>query len=228
MTHQISIQTPSAFGPRQCGSLCRSLCRTLAVSSLAVLAACAAPLDYDLRGQIGAFNTTQAAQTATELRPTPDARGLITYPSYQVAVARRGDTLATVAERIGLPAPEIARLNGIKVDDPLRKGEVLVLPRRAPDTAPGAASTGANPGGVDIAALAGPAIDSASASSPNPGSVTTIELQEGPKPAVVKPEVQDGPEPIRHKVTRGETAYYDLAPVPGAGEVAVRVERAWL
>ena len=199
MTRQIPIQTPSVFGLR--------LVRTLSLPSLALLAACSAPLDYDLRGQIGAFNTTQAAQTATELRPTPDARGLITYPSYQVAVARRGDTLSTVANRIGLPAQEIARLNGVQVDDPLRKGEVLVLPRRAPDSLPGDATGGANPGGVDIAALAGPAIDSAPASSPNPGSVTTIELQEGPKPAVVKPQVQDGPEPIRHKVTRGETAY---------------------
>jgi murein DD-endopeptidase MepM/ murein hydrolase activator NlpD len=183
------------------------MCPTLALCSLALMSACAAPLDYDLRGQIGAFNTTQAAQTATELRPTPDARGLITFPSYQVAVARRGDSLTTVADRIGLPAPEIARLNGIKVDDPLRKGEVLVLPRRAPSTVPGAATSGPNPGGVDIAALAGPAIENAAASSPNPGSVTAIELQEGPQPAASRPRVQDGPEPIRHKVTRGETAY---------------------
>lgn len=207
MTRPISVMPLSRCGLPVSGLRASTrLCRAMALSSLALMAACAAPLDYDLRGQIGAFNTTQAAQTATELRPTPDARGLITYPSYQVAVARRGDTLTTVADRIGLPAPEIGRLNGIKVDDPLRKGEVLVLPRRAPNTVPGAAATGNNPGGVDIAALAGPAIDNASV-SPNPGSVTTIELEEGPKPAVVKPQVQDGPEPIRHKVTRGETAY---------------------
>ncbi|MCJ8333520.1 MAG: peptidoglycan DD-metalloendopeptidase family protein, partial [Epibacterium sp.] len=70
-----------------------------------------------------------------------------------------------------------------------------------------AATSGPNPGGVDIAALAGPAIENAAASSPNPGSVTAIELQEGPQPAASRPRVQDGPEPIRHKVTRGETAY---------------------
>lgn len=184
----------------------------LTLPSLMLISACMAPLDYDLRGQIGAFNTTQAAQTATELRPTPDARGLITYPSYQVAVARRGDTVADVATRIGLPVQEIARLNGVQSNDQLRKGEVLVLPGRAPASAPlagTAANQSANPGGVDIAALAGSAIDSApTTSSSNPGSVTTIELQEGPKPAALpKPEVQDGPEPIRHKVTRGETAY---------------------
>ncbi len=181
-----------------------------ALPIVAILAACNGPLDYDLRGQIGAFNTTNAAQTATENRPTPDARGLITYSTYQVAVAQRGDTVATVSERINLPVNEIARLNGVQPSDTLRKGEVLVLPRRAPDASPTAtvASTiPANPGGVDIATLAGSAIDQSSTTSANPGSVTTIELKEGPKPKVRQPVVQDGPEPVQHRVTRGETAY---------------------
>ncbi|WP_175582314.1 peptidoglycan DD-metalloendopeptidase family protein [Phaeobacter sp. HF9A] len=171
---------------------------------LLLASACAAPLDYDLRGQIGAFNTTKAAQTATEARPAADQRGLITYPSYQVAVARRGDTVADLASRVGLPANEVAKFNGVQTNDPLRKGEVLVLPRRAPETTPRGGN--ANPGGVDIASLAGAAIDSAPASSPNPGSVTTTTLQNTPTKPAPTP-VQDGPEPIRHKVTRGETAY---------------------
>ncbi|CUH86332.1 Murein hydrolase activator NlpD precursor [Phaeobacter sp. CECT 5382] len=171
---------------------------------LAVLAGCENPLDYDLRGQIGGFNTTQAAQSATSNRPTPDARGLITYPSYQVAVAQRGDKVSDLAARIGLPAGEIAKFNGMQPSDPLRKGEVLALPRRAP-TAANSAAGKANPGAVDIAALAGTAIDSAPATSPNPGSVTTTEIQ--PKPQVKPVKVQAGPEPVRHKVVRGETAY---------------------
>nr|WP_255731516.1 peptidoglycan DD-metalloendopeptidase family protein [Phaeobacter sp. B1627] len=167
-------------------------------------AACTAPLDYDLRGQIGAFNTTSAAQTATEARPAPDARGLITYPSYQVAVAQRGDSVSDLAARVGLPAIDVARFNGVQTDDTLRKGEVLVLPRRAPEASVRGGNT--TPGGVDIASLAGDAIARAPATSPNPGSVTTTTLQETPqKSAPVA--VQDGPEPVRHKVTRGETAY---------------------
>lgn len=179
----------------------------LALPMAALLAACNGPLDYDLRGQIGAFNTTNAAQTATENRPTPDARGLITYPTYQVAVAQRGDTVATVAERINLPVNEIARLNGVEPSDTMRKGEVLVLPRRAPDAVAANSTISANPGGVDIATLAGSAIDQSSTASPNPGSVTTIELKEGPKPKIRPAVVQDGPEPVQHRVTRGETAY---------------------
>ena len=39
-------------------------------------------------------------------RPDPDSRGLISYESYQVAIAQRGDTVTDVATRIGLGADE--------------------------------------------------------------------------------------------------------------------------
>ena len=190
----------SPYSPPLCGRLLTT------VPLLVLLAACDGPLDYDLRGQIGAFNTSNAAQSATTNRPPADSRGLITYPTYQVAVARRGDTVADVATRIGLPVDEIARFNGVKATDKLRKDEVLALPRRAPDAVPAVTANGSNPGSVDIASLAGSAIENSPTTSPNPGSVTTIELQ--PTPTVVEPpKVQDGPEPVRHKVVRGETAY---------------------
>lgn len=178
--------------------------RLLALLPMAgVLAACQSPLDYDLRGQLGAFNTATAAQSATSSRPAPDGRGLITYPSYQVAVAQRGDTVADVAARIGLPPEEVARYNGMAAGDKMRQGEVLALPRRAPADFP--ADGTAAPGSVDIATLAGQAIETAPLTSPNPGSVTTAAIQPAPKPQPAK--VQRGPEPVRHKVKRGETAY---------------------
>lgn len=174
------------------------------VSVLGLLAACDGPLDYDLRGQVGAFNTSNAAQNATTGRPEADVRGLITYPTYQVAVAQRGDTVADIATRVGLPVDEIARFNGVQASDKMRPGEVLALPRRAPDQV--TSSGTANPGSVDIESLAGSAIDGAATTSPNPGSVTTTQLQPTPS-RIEKPQVQDGPEPVRHKVARGETAY---------------------
>lgn len=176
-----------------------------AVALMSALAACdGSPLDYDLRGRVGGFSTTPAAQNATTSRPTADARGLISYPSYQVAVAERGDTLADVASRIGLPADELARYNGMQPADTLRKGEVIALPRRAPDTVPQSGT--AAPGGVDIAALAGQAIDTAPLASQNPGSATPVTAQSAPRQTVAR-TVQNGPEPIRHKVERGETAF---------------------
>ncbi|MBT8152370.1 peptidoglycan DD-metalloendopeptidase family protein [Epibacterium ulvae] len=178
---------------------------TSALALLSALAACdGSPLDYDLRGRVGGFTTAPAAQTATASRPTADARGLISYPSYQVAVAERGDTLADVATRIGLPVGELAQFNGMQPGDTLRRGEVIALPRRAPDVVP--QSEVVAPGGVDIAALAGQAIETAPLASNNPGSATPTTLRPTPKPQAT-PAVQGGPEPVRHKVERGETAF---------------------
>jgi murein DD-endopeptidase MepM/ murein hydrolase activator NlpD len=148
-------------------------------------------LDYDLRGEVGGFSTSPAAHSATANRPAPDGRGVITYPNYQVAVARRGDTVADVATRVGLPGGELARFNGLQPNDGLRDGEILALPRSV-----GGAS------GVDIATIAGTAIDQA----PGTGGVQTTTLQPA-KPKATAAPVQPGPEPTRHKVKRGETAY---------------------
>ncbi|WP_158968432.1 peptidoglycan DD-metalloendopeptidase family protein [Chachezhania sediminis] len=156
--------------------------------ALTLVAACSEPFDYDLRGKMGGFSTSQAARTATEARPKPDANGIISYPNYQVAVARTGDTVTTLANRIGLTPAEVATYNGLQVGDPLRAGEVVALPRRV---GPGVAA----PGSVDIATLAGNAIDTAPAT---PGAATTT----GTAAATAA-----GSEPVRHKVERGETAY---------------------
>lgn len=171
---------------------------------VAALAACSGPLDLDLRGKIGgSVDTSAAAQTATASRPRPDDRGVISYPTYQVAVARRGDTLASVADRVGLPATELAKYNGIKVGDPLRRGEIIALPRRVSEPSPetGAVVTGPiRPASeVDVTTLAGAAIDRAA-----------------PTPATAK-TAQTGIEPVRHKVQRGETAFtiarlYNVSP----------------
>ncbi len=161
------------------------------VAALALLAACDEQLDFDLRGNIGAFSTAGAARSITTERPKPDARGVISYPNYQVAIARRGDTAADVAARVGLPASELARYNGVVPDDKLNEGEVMALPRRV------AEPTGKS-GSLDIEALAGAAIDNAPSTTP----VQTTEL--APKQ---KPKPPANPEPVRHKVKRGETAY---------------------
>lgn len=164
----------------------------LSLAAFVLLAGCSEPFDYDLRGNTGGFNTADAARGATTNRPTPDDRGIISYPHYQVAVAQRGDTVADVATRIGLPAEELARYNGVQVGDAMRKGEILALPRRVSE--PSAAT------GVDIESLAGGAIDASADTTP----VQTSSLEPAATP---KPAKATGPEPVRHKVVRGETAY---------------------
>ena len=152
-----------------------------------VLSACAtSEFDWDLRGP-GRGDTSAAAQQATRNRPEPDARGVLSYPGYQVALARRGDSVASVAGRLGIDAGMLAQANALRPEDALRAGEILTLPSRVA-AAPAGSGTGALVGGqIDVTTLAGAAIDRAA-------------------PAAPAPAAQAGPEPVRHRVARGETA----------------------
>ncbi|MEM1065634.1 MAG: LysM peptidoglycan-binding domain-containing protein [Pseudomonadota bacterium] len=167
----------------------QDLRRGLAVSALALLAACGDGLDMDMRSIGNGFDTTDATQGGVIApKPVPDARGVISYPTYQVALAERGDTVSDVAARVGVPAEELAAFNGIRDGLPLRQGEILALPRRVPEMAPGGIESGAL-GDMDVAAVAGDALNRTTDASP---AVTT------PPP---------GEEPIRHQVAPGETAF---------------------
>lgn len=152
--------------------------------------------DLDMRkfSKIG-FDTSSAAQNATSQRPEADARGVISYPTYQVAVARQGESVATLAQRLGINSAALAQKNALKADTPLTKGEVLVLPTRLAET--GMPVAGGTAGGsaisserIDITTLAGAAIDRSTGTAP--------------APIATKP---GGVEPIQHRVARGETAY---------------------
>ncbi|MCK8462613.1 LysM peptidoglycan-binding domain-containing protein [Aliiroseovarius sp. S1339] len=153
------------------------------------LTACDNTFDMDMRRFAdGGLSTTQAAQSATTAaRPKADARGVISYPSYQVALAKRGDTVANIASRIGMAPAELGRYNGVSVDARLREGEVLALPRRVAEPTTGVIQPTDN---IDITALAGDAIDRAGTTTATPVATVT-----------------SGEQPTRHRVKRGETAY---------------------
>ncbi len=169
-------------------------------TALALLAGCStngSDLDWDLRSSVGAVNTAEAARQATAQRPQADARGVLSYPGYQVAVAQRGDTVTTLATRVGVNVNEIASFNALQPGDPLRPGEVLALPTRvaaAPTPMTPVVSGTASPGAIDVSAIATTALDRA-------GSATPAAT---PAPVAAAPV---GAEPARHKVVRGETAY---------------------
>ncbi|MEI4487168.1 M23 family metallopeptidase [Frigidibacter sp. MR17.14] len=175
----------------------------------AVLAGCQT-MDYDLRGYgNGGFSTAEAARNAVTNRPLPDSRGVISYPNYQVAVAQRGDTVRTVAARVGMGADQLAQYNATSPDQPLDLGAVLALPARvdAPQIA-GAAGAGApiTGGTIDVTSLASSAIDRAQTS----GGVSTSALPAPVTTAAATPATApgaSGPEPVRHRVARGESAY---------------------
>ncbi len=164
-----------------------------AVLAVAALTGCSGPFDADVRSIGKGFDTTDQVVGPSAERPRADARGVIAYPSYQAALARRGDTTAAVAARVGVPAEQLASYNGVAADAQLREGELLVIPGRG-----GGAGVGSG-GTVDVAAVAGSALDRA-------GAVQTSALP------------QPGGEPVRHRVEPGETAFsiarrYGVTPV---------------
>ncbi|MGL6210166.1 MAG: LysM peptidoglycan-binding domain-containing protein, partial [Paracoccaceae bacterium] len=175
----------------------RSLTRFPVASLIAglMLSACSSttPLDWDLRSGQGGPDTSAAALQATAEPPRADARGILSYPGYQVAVARRGDTVGSLAARIGVDAGELARLNALQPTDSLRDGETLSVPGRVAGAAgPGTGGViGSGATGVDVSTIATTALDRVGGETPAPG-------------AAAKPV---GPEPERHRVARGETAF---------------------
>lgn len=180
----LTVPTPGAKG--------KARLRLLAAScGLALLAACsnmpAGSFDWDLRG--GPGGTADEARQATAARPVPDANGVLSYPGYQMARARRGETVAGVAGRLGLNPAELARVNALQPGDPLREGELLLLPVRV-SAAPQPVAGGIGTGPVDITAVATGALD----------QVETTALPPAGTPG-------GGKEPVRHTVKRGETAF---------------------
>ena len=161
----------------------------LGVSALA-LAACVNTdtLDWDMRA--GGGDTSLAARQATAAAPTPDANGILSYPDYQLGKARRGETVAAMAGRLGLNPDQLAQTNSLRPTDPLREGELLLLPSRVA-AAPQPASIGG--GSADIAAIATTALDNAGAA---PGAT--------PAAPAAQPVAN---QPQTHRVARGETAF---------------------
>ena len=169
----------------------------LAGSAFIAMTACEGLPDFDLRDLGNGFDTSNAVTNLPD-RPSPDDRGVISYPNYQVVVARQDDTIRTIAARLGLDPETLARFNGIALDTPLRRDEVVALPTRVtePSPATGAATTGPiQP--LDVAEVATTALDRVGEQP----AVTTGPLAPAAAPAGT------GTEPIRHQVQRGETAF---------------------
>ena len=169
--------------------------------TLAALVACD-DFDSDLRDLGNGFDTSAAVQNLAS-RPRPDDRGVISYPNYQVVVARRDDTIRGIAIRLGLDANELAEYNGIGPDVILRRDEIIALPSRVtePSPATGAIATGPiQP--FDVTAVATTALDRADAAGTGVTATPIAPAATAPAAPVVR-----GTEPIRHQVQRGETVF---------------------
>ncbi|MEZ7813157.1 MAG: LysM repeat protein [Paracoccaceae bacterium] len=159
-------------------------------------------IEWDMRKGI---NTSAAARRASlNLRGQADTRGVMTYPTYQAVIGLKDDTVASVADRLGIDAPSLARHNSLSIGTRLRKGEILILHTQV--------STGNS-------SLLGQSIDVTTMAE---GAIIRAEgltsAQKAPQGWVVGAQpVTISTDPIRHIVSRGETAYgiarlYNVAP----------------
>jgi murein DD-endopeptidase MepM/ murein hydrolase activator NlpD len=172
--------------------------RHILASGVAAMAltACESMPDWDMRDLGGGFTTSEAVSNLPG-RPQPDNRGVISYPNYQVVVARQDDTIRTIATRLDLDATQLAAYNGIAPDTPLRPEETVALPARVTEPSPATGATA--PGSVapvDVTAIATTALDRAGPSNQQPTA-----------PAPAPETAGQGTEPIRHQVAGGETAF---------------------
>ncbi len=114
--------------------------------------------------------------------PPKDENGIIEYETFRVMVANDGDTIAAMAERVGLTEVVLARYNGLPADYLLRTGDRLALPDDA-----------------QVAAVE---------QGWTPEVVTGVldDLPDAPQPSADVPE-PPGDLPLRHRVEPGETLF---------------------
>ena len=146
-------------------------------------------LDFDLRGN--EYDTSDAVRKAMKTRPLPDSRGIISYATYEVAVARQGDTIKSIASRLGLEPKNVASYNGMSSLEKLNEGQLINLPNRISTKELQVNNPTSNRNEVNVTELASTAIETAT----NKKKVTN------------KSSLKQEKEPIRHKVSRGETAF---------------------
>ena len=161
---------------------------TVACASILVLSGCLPD------GGLSSNSGGPSSQVQTLARPNPDARGVITYNTYQVMVARSGDTVETMAERVGISPAQLANHNGLPAGYRPRSGEVLALPKNVGGSP---ADNGWTAGSVWTPDVATQALDEISPQQAT--STIPSPFSNGQTSTVV--------DPVRHRVKPGETAY---------------------
>ena len=145
--------------------------------------------DFDLRGN--EYDTSDAVRKAMKTRPLPDSRGIISYDTYEVAVAQQGDTIKNIADRLGLDPKNVAAYNGMSSLEKLNEGQLISLPNRTNERKFQLNSSTSNRNVVNVTELAS----------------TAIETAASKKKVIKESGSEQENEPIRHKVSRGETAF---------------------
>lgn len=205
-----------------------------------ILAACAgeprepAPITY--RTPVSPSPTArpeaQPSQAAPLAAPSPvpsgqaDSRGVVYYDGYESIRARAGDSIDSMAARVGLTGSELAAYNGLSTQYTPREGDELVLPAK-PGRYQGTVTASASPT-VEAAAPgyepSAPARPGAAAASGEVWSAERARAAIGEEPAQPKveaaplmpPEAKPAPEPEPKSETATAAASTQPTPAPAA------------
>lgn len=169
----------------------------LLLSAALFITGCEGGLDFGRVGDIVGANGSGNKGAESLPRPDPDPRGVITYSSYQVLVAREGDSISTMATRVGLTPDELANHNGLPTTYTPRAGEVMALPRNV------GGSPADNVWSPDIAISA---IETATLTAPGTPTPPPPRVQNGRNP-FSNGQTGSVVDPIRHRVRAGETVF---------------------
>ena len=127
-------------------------------------------------------NMMRGGEAGDPQDPPRDENGVLEFQDFRVMVAQDGDTIASMAERAGIPEVVLARYNGLPTTYLLRQGDRLALPDEAQAAA---VEQGWTP------------------------EVVTGVLDDLPDSPVVNTVVPEPPGnlPLRHRVEPGETLF---------------------
>ncbi len=182
-----------------------------------MLAACASDAPRE-----AAPPSAPAQAAPRSANPTaPDARGVLIYQGYAAVVAQPGDTVPSMAARVGISPSQLSAYNGLPTSYMPQPGDELVLPPRPGgyvSAGPGAPATTPQP---SPAPLSESPVSGATAAPA--GQVETVAgagwsaerisraIGEGPSatPASVSPRAApiDANEVAYHEVQAGQTVY---------------------
>lgn len=180
-----------------------AIIRVAGLMAVAALPACgggehAAAPEVVIRGT----DPMNAAPAAAAASPAPvaapaaaaDPRGVVDYGDYKVVIAQGGETVADLAQQVGLSAAELAAHNGLTPAHTMRAGDELVLP----------AQPGVPADSGTLLAAAEPAMTEMIVAAPVESAIETAPLSDAVTEA--DPVAPTEPEAVSGIVSDGEPA----------------------
>ena len=124
-----------------------NLLHLISVTSIVLISGCDTNLNYSQYLDW----TKNLYQSVSASGPAPKETGIITFETYAIVRAKKGERLFNVADRINVSSKKLAVHNGVSENYQLGQGEVLAIPLNI--------LPNHNDGSINIAKVASKAID---------------------------------------------------------------------